>query len=112
MIEPQHSFAQLQKQPLSRVELIGIVGGVILDEINPPGVSFVYAPHGDDVLNDVSLDARVIVHKAGNFGNETIQRLMSAKQLGNRILIVGSYTPQERGYDRIDAETVEIQLYS
>ena len=35
MIEPRYSFAQLQNTSLPRVEIIGIIGGIICDEINP-----------------------------------------------------------------------------
>ena len=109
MIEPRYSFAQLQNTSLPRVEIIGIIGGIICDEINPPGISFTLAPHGDDVINDVSLESRVTVYQKGNFTDDAPRRLLRAKQLGNRIRVVGSYTPQDRGYHRIDAQVVEIQ---
>lgn len=115
MTQTKYSFAQLNDKPLKSVKLEGIIYGAIFQEISKiPGISLTLAPHGDDTENDVSLDTKVIVFKQGNFDDQALHRLISAKQLGNRVRVDGSYVPQETEthVGRIDAKIIEIQPYS
>lgn len=115
MIDTQYSFAQLQNQPLDSVEIIGIIGGSIFQEVSPTqGISLTLAPHEDEVISGVSLDARVTVFKPGVFGDSTLRQLMAAEQLENRIRVKGTYTPPKgnRSYGKIEANVIEIQPYA
>ena len=112
-----YSFAQLaQITGAKRIELEGIIDGSIIESLFPSGVDFSLHPHIDDAMNsDMDTESYVRVSLKNPTSPRVGDMLMSAKNLGNKVRVTGTYTPSKKGNHHLgvmDAERMDITPYS